>query len=137
MIDIESAIFDPVATAFSAAYPHGARYSEPVETSVAFPTLILYQEDRADSGYINLDSNKIVLCVEAYSDLTSGAKQQCKEIIALVEETLFAMGPWELVFCNPLKNADERIYRIRARYRCVAVREPDVDGNISVRLYHH
>lgn len=128
-------IFDHVATAFTASYPDGARYSEPVETPARFPALILYQEDKADSGYINLDANKIVLLVEVYSNLVSGAKQQCKEIMQLVDQTLMSFGTWDLVFCNQIKNADERIFRLRARYRGTAVQESVQDGNITVRIY--
>lgn len=128
-------IFDQVATAFTASYPDGVRYSEPVEISARFPALILYQEDKADSGYINLDANKIVLLVEVYSNLVSGAKQQCKEIMQLVDQTLMSFGTWDLVFCNQIKNADERIFRLRARYRGTAVQESVQDGNITVRIY--
>lgn len=135
MVDIENAIFNQIATAFSDAYPNGVRYSEPVEISATFPALILYQEDKADSGYINLDSNKIVLLVEVYSNLVSGAKQQCKEIMQLVDQNLMSFGTWELVFCNQLKNADDRIFRMRARYRGTAVQESDQDGTITVRIY--
>lgn len=135
MIDIESAIFSPVAVDFDAAYPDGARYGEPVETPAKFPTLSLYVSDKFYSGHTGLNSSRIVIDVDVYSNLTSGAKQQCKAIMALVENRLMSFGPWEPVLCNPLKNAEQRIFRMKARYRGTAVQESDVDGNITVRIY--
>ena len=76
-----------------------------------------------------------MLLVEVYSNLVSGAKQQCKEIMQLVDQTLMSFGTWDLVFCNQIKNADERIFRLRARYRGTAVQESVQDGNITVRIY--
>ena len=135
MIDIENAIFDAVATAFDAAFPNGSRYSEAVETPARFPALILYQEDKISSGYTNLDSARITLAVDVYSNLTAGGKQECKSILELVHNTLMGFGAWELVLSNQIRNADERIYRMRARYRGIAVQEEESESSVTVRIY--
>lgn len=135
VVDIENAIFNQVATAYDASFPNGSRYSEAVETPANFPALILYQEDKASSGYTNLPADKITLAVEVYSNLISGGKQQCKSIMELVRNTLNGFGKWELVFENQIRNADERIYRMRARYRGIAVQESETTDETTVRIY--
>lgn len=135
MVDIESSIFAQVAKAFSASYPNGVRYSELTEAPAQFPALILYISDAYFSGYVGLDSKRIVVDVDIFSNLTSGAKQECKKIMSLVENALMSFGAWEQVFCNPIKNADQRIFRMKARYRGTAVQESDDNGNFLVRIY--
>lgn len=135
LIDIEAAIFSPVAADFIAAYPNGSRYGEPTENPAKFPCLNLYESDVFFSGHVGLDSKRVVIDVDVFSNLVSGAKQECKAIMEIVEDRLMSFGSWEQVFCNQLKNADSRIFRMKARYRGTAVQESDVDGNIAVRIY--
>lgn len=135
LIDIESSIFSPIAEEFSTQYPNGSRYGEPTEIPAKFPCLVLYESDKFYSGHTNLDSARIVIDVDVFSNLTSGAKQQCKEIMEFVETRLMSFGLWEPVFCNQIKNAEARIFRMKARYRVTAVQEQEVNGIITVRLY--
>ena len=53
-----------------------------------------------------------------YSNLISGAKQQCKDVMALVDEQLQALN-FVRLFCTPSKNADKKYFRMTARYRAV------------------
>ena len=55
--------------------------------------------------------------------------------MSLVENALMSFGAWEQVFCNPIKNADQRIFRMKARYRGTAVQESDDNGDFLVRIY--
>lgn len=135
MIDIESAIFDRIAREFDDHFPKGSRYDEPVTTPASFPCMQVYESDFAWSGYAGLDGNRIVMDVDVYSNLTSGAKRQCKEMLALAEDVLLSFGAWERVFTEPIANIDDRIYRMKARYRAVAVQESDEDSEYYVRIY--
>ena len=135
LTDIESAVFSPISQDFRAAYPNGSCYGEITEAPANFPALIIYEADRASTEYTGLDAERLVFDVDVYSNLTSGAKQECKDIIGIVENRLMSFGKWELVFCEQLKNADQRIFRMKARYRCTAVQEEDTDGNVVVRIY--
>lgn len=131
MVDIESTIFNQVANAYSAAYPHGSRYGEPNDSPAKFPSLMIYEADSMYSGHSQLDSRRILLDVDIYSNLVSGAKQECKDIMKIVDDELMSIGKFELVFCNQLRNADNRIYRMKARYRATAVQETQD----TVRIY--
>ena len=123
MIDIEYAVFSQVAEAFDEAYPNGSRYGEQTTSPPRFPCLTLEQVDNFTYEG-SLDDSKsennawLVFEVNVYSNLTSGAKQQCKEIMELVDRQLQGLN-FVRLFCNPGKNADKKYFRMTARYRAV------------------
>lgn len=124
MNDIESTVFNRVADAFDAAYPTGSRYSESVTSPPRFPCLTLEMVDNytyqgsLDSEHVEHDT-WVVFDVNVYSNLLSGAKQQCKDIMALVDQQLLGLN-FVRLYCNPGRNADQRYTRLTARYRAVA-----------------
>ena len=127
IIDCESTIFSRVAAAFTAAYPSGSRYGEAVDTPAKFPCLTLVEIDNATyekSLDAELSEHHAIVTYEAnaYSNKTSGAKQECKAIMALVDEQMQRMG-FTRLFCNQTKNLDSKIYRMTARYRGVISEE--------------
>ena len=112
-----------MADAFSSAYPDGSRYGEPVDAPAKFPCLTLVEDDNATyekSQDTDLTEHHatVMYTVNCYSNKTSGAKQECKAIMALVDEQMQQMG-FTRLFCNQIKNADTKIYRMTARYRGV------------------
>lgn len=123
MIDIESTVFNQVANAFDAVYPNGSRYGEQTTSPPRFPCLTLEQVDNytyqksLDAEHQEHDA-WVVFEVNVYSNLTSGAKQQCKAIMQLVDEQLQGLN-FTRMFCNPAKNADKRYFRMTARYQAV------------------
>ena len=127
MIDVEAAVFNRVAEKFDISYPNGTRVSEPIDAPASFPCMSLVEADNAtytgslDSAMTEHDA-WLMYELNVYSNLASGAKQQCKEIIALVDDELLAMG-FTRTFCHQTKNADTKIYRMTARYRAVISEE--------------
>ena len=123
MIDIENAVFNLVADAFDAEYPTGSRYSESTTSPPRFPCLTLEQVDNY-TYQKSLDAEHkehdvwVVFEVNVYSNLTAGAKQQCKAIMDLVDQQLQALN-FTRMFCNPGKNADKKYSRLTARYQAV------------------
>lgn len=123
MIDIEAAVFNRVAEKFDIAYPNGTRVSEPIDAPASLPCLSLVEADNATyTGSLDAEMTEhdswLMYELNVYSNLVSGAKQQCKEIIALADNELLAMG-FTRTFCHQTKNADTKIYRMTARYRAV------------------
>lgn len=123
MIDIESTVFNQVADAFDAVYPNGSRYGEQTTSPPRFPCLTLEQVDNYTyEGSLDASPREhdawVVFEVNVYSNLTSGAKQQCKEIMELVDQQLQSLN-FVRQFCNPGKNADKKYFRMTARYRAV------------------
>ena len=127
MIDVEAAVFNRVAEKFDIAYPNGTRVSEPIDAPASFPCMSLVEADNATyTGSLDAEKTEhdawLMYELNVYSNLASGAKQQCKEIIALVDDELLAMG-FARTFCHQTKNADTKIYRMTARYRAVISEE--------------
>ena len=127
MIDIESTVFNQVAIAFDAQYPNGSRYGEQTTSPPRFPCLTLEQidtytyEDSLDASP-TANNDWVVFEVNVYSNLVSGAKQQCKAIMQLVDQQLQGLN-FVRLFCNPAKNADKKYYRMTARYRAVVSKD--------------
>ena len=123
MIDIENAVFSIVADAFDEKWPKGSRYSEENSSPPAFPSLQLYQIDNytydpsLDAEHREHDA-WVTFEVDVYSNLVSGAKQQCKEVMELVDEKLQGLN-FTRLFCEQTKNADKKYFRMTARYRAV------------------
>ena len=123
MIDIESTVFNRIADVFDEAYPNGSRYGEQTTSPPRFPCLTLEQIDNYTYQQ-SLDAAPqehdawIVFEVNVYSNLMSGAKQQCKDIMQLVDQQLQSLN-FTRMFCNPAKNADKKYFRMTARYRAV------------------
>lgn len=123
MIDCESVIFSRIADKFSDTYPDGSRYGEPVDSPARFPCMTLVEIDNStyqqsqDSNLIEHHAN-ITYEVNVYSNKISGAKQECKAIIALIDEQMQQMG-FTRLFCNQVPNIDKKVYRMTARYRGV------------------
>lgn len=123
MIDAESTIFSRIAMAFTESYPNGSRYGEPVDTPAKFPCLTLIEIDNStyqNSQDISILEHHATITYEVnvYSNKVSGSKQECKEILSLVDEEMQQMG-FTRLFCNQTKNLDSKIYRVTARYRGV------------------
>ena len=136
MVDIESSVSNKLFTAFKAAYPDGSYSGEPITAAPSkWPHLNIVEADNYSDSYRLPNSSWAVYDINVYSNLTKGAKQQCKEIMKLVDETMMSFGSWERVFCNQTKNADQRIYRMTARYRGIEVEESTDGDTITYRIY--
>lgn len=123
MIDIESTVFDTVAKAFTAAYPKGSRYGEEVDTPVSFPCITLIESDNYTYEKSLTDEMRehhanLMYTLNIYSNKTSGAKQECKAILVLLDEKMRSLG-FVRTMKAQTKNQDSKIYRIAARYRAV------------------
>lgn len=123
MIDIESTVFNQVANAFDAAHPNGSRYSEETSSPPRFPCLTLVQTDNYTyEGSLDAEHKEhdawVVFEVNVYSNKISGAKQECKKVMDLVDKQLQSLN-FVRLFCNPTKNADQKYFRMTARYRAV------------------
>ena len=122
MIDIENTVFNTVATKVRGQYPDIYMTGEYVKSPSSFPAASLVEMDNAtrtdtvDSGS-NENHANVMYEVNVYSNKTTGKKSECKEIIALIDEEMLAMG-FERVTLTPVPNMnDSTIYRMVGRYR--------------------
>lgn len=123
MIDIERAVFLIVASEFQRIYPEGTYYDEEVSVPQKFPCLTFVEEDNYTyEASLEAEPGEheayLVYGVNVYSDKSEGAKQECKEMINLVDKQMQKLGFIRLS-CNQIKNVDQQNYRISAKYRGV------------------
>ena len=124
MIDIENDIFNTVAAVVRAKYPDIYMVGEYVKTPPKFPCISLVEMDNQsyqrteDSGSAE---NHVSVMYEAniYSNKTMGKKAECKEIAALIDEQMMALG-FARTMLQPIPNGDDAtIYRMVGRYSAI------------------
>ena len=122
MINIETAIFNQVATKVRAVFPDTFFTGEYVHSPAFFPAVSVVETDNStrtdtiDSGS-NENHANVMYEVNVYSNKTVGKKTECREILALIDEEMLAMG-FSRNTLTPVPNEyDSTIYRMVARYR--------------------
>ena len=124
MIDVETEIFNTVATALRVRYPKIFSTGEYVRSPSSFPCVSLIEVD--NQVYRNTrtsDSNEnhvqVRYEVNVYSNKKTGKKAECKAIISLVDRELERLG-FTRTMLQPVPNEkDATIYRIVGRYRAI------------------
>ena len=122
MIDIESTVFNRVATKVREQFPDIYMTGEYVKSPSSFPAVSLVEMDNAtrtdtiDSGS-NENHANVMYEVNVYSNKATGKKSECKDIIALIDEEMLALG-FARNTLTPVPNMnDSTIYRMVGRYR--------------------
>lgn len=122
MIDIENAVFNRVATKVREVFPDIFFTGEYVKSPSSFPAVSLVEMDNStrvetiDSGS-NENHVNVMYEVNVYSNKTAGKKSECREILALIDEEMLAMG-FSRSTLTPVPNEyDSTIYRMVARYK--------------------
>ena len=122
MIDIETTVFNAVATKVRERFPNVYMVGEYVKSPSSFPAVSLVEMDNAiHTGTIDSGSNEnhanVMYEVNVYSNKTTGKKSECKAIIALIDMEMLALG-FVRSTLTPVPNMnDSTIYRMVGRYR--------------------
>lgn len=128
MIDIETEVFDIVATQVRKKYPKVFITGEYVKSPSSFPCVSLVETD--NQVYRNTRSTdsienhaQLLYELNVYSNKTGRKKAECKEIISLIDERMGLLG-FTRTMMAPIPNEnDATIYRMVARYRAVVSKE--------------
>ena len=132
MIDIETKIYSPLATALMAEYPDIFVTSEPVPTPGKPLVVGIVQED----NYMtirHLDNSgrerfaTVMFQVDVYCNLQSGKKSKAKEVMNFIDERMFKLN-FTRIALTPLPSPDTGYYRYTARYRA------ETDGETMYRI---
>lgn len=124
MIDIESDVFDTVASVLRSWYPGIFVSGEYNSSPAAFPAVTISEAD--NSVYQKMRTTTIenaaslMYEVNVYSNKEGYKKAEAKAIMATIDQELMRLG-FTRTMCNPIPNLqDATIYRIVARYVAVA-----------------
>lgn len=132
MIDIESKVYSPIATALKSAYSNIFVTSEPTPIPEKPLVVGIVQMDNYMS--INRLDNSgrerystLMFQVDVYSNKQTGKKSQCKEVMNVVDKMMFDMNFTRLSL-TPIPSPETGYYRYTARYRA------ETDGETLYRL---
>ncbi len=133
MIDIEAAVYTPIAQAvrsqFSGAYVTG----EYVRTPAKFPHVSLVEADNYTSMNRRTSApeekfSTVMYEVNVYSNKPSGKKSEARAILKLIDGLMYEQNFTRLSM-TPVPNLeDSTIYRLTARYRA------ETDGENLFRI---
>ena len=124
MIDFENDIFNAVATVVREKYPDIYMVGEYVKTPPRFPCVSLVEMDnqsyqRTEDSGSSENHVSVMYEVNIYSNKTIGKKSECKEIAALIDEQMLALG-FARTMLQPIPNLDDAtIYRMVGRYSAI------------------
>ena len=132
MIDIETKVYSPIATALKAEYSGIFVTSEPTPIPEKPLVVGIVQMDNYMS--INRLDNSgrerfstLMFQVDVYSNKQTGKKSQCKEVIDFVDKMMFDLNFTRLSL-TPIPSPETGYYRYTARYRA------ETDGEAFYRL---
>ena len=113
MIDIESEVFDTIATALRAAYAPIAVYGESVDAPATFPCVTIEESDnttlrKTQDDELNEHHAQLMYSINVYSNLSSGKKLQAKAIMNLIDNTMQSMK-FTRTMLSPVSNTDRNI----------------------------
>lgn len=133
MIDIEAAVFSPIADAIEAEYPGSTVEGVYVRSPSSFPHVSIVESDnyittrRQDSA----DEERfatVMYEVNVYSNKASTKKSECRSILNLIDRMMYQRN-FTRISMAPVPNLeDASIYRLTARYRA------ETDGTNLYRI---
>ncbi len=121
MIDIEAGLYDELARLVLAEVPDAYVSSEHVISPPSFPAVFIEQTfssevDSARDSSGDENANAIIWTVNVYSNSQSNAKQECRRILAIIDERMRFYNMKRLT-ARPIDNAaDPSIYRYVGRF---------------------
>ena len=122
MIDIESKVYTPIATALRAAFSGIEVSGDYSKVPSDFPFVSIVEADNYPTS-THLDTSEteryvtLMYEVNVYSDKTGSKKSECKAIMKVIDNLMYGMN-FTRISLAPVPNLDNAtIYRMTARYR--------------------
>lgn len=132
MIEIEAKVYSPIYTALRNQYNGIYVTSEPAPTPSKPLAVSIVQQDsysspRKQDNTLREKFSTVMFQVDVYSNLQTGKKSQCKEVMNFIDEMMFKLNFMRLSL-NPVPMEDNGYYRLTARYRA------ETDGESLYRV---
>jgi len=132
LIEIEAKVYSPIATALKDAYSGIYVTSEPAPTpakplAVSIVQMDSFSSPRKQDNTLTERFATVMFQVDVYSNLQTGKKSKCKEVMGVIDKIMFDMNFMRLSL-NPIPMEDSGYYRLTARYRA------ETDGQTLYRV---
>ena len=139
MVDVENLVIDSVNSALRESSFRVKVTSTQEPTPSVFPTVSVYEANntsyrKTHDGEPHEHHVEVVYAVDVYSNKKSGAKQEAKDIFAIVDNVLQSFK-FTRTAKVPDSNADKSIYRITARYEAVIAEGQTIGDNTVFQVY--
>lgn len=131
MIDVENQVFDNVAKALRAKFKGIWVVSCDTDAPAKFPAVCFWEmsnvaDESTQTAHSRENRAELIFQGSTFSNLEKGAKQQCRKIVAVIDEVMEKLG-FIRIFGQPVPNpADTTVYRYISRYKGVV----DKDGYV-------
>lgn len=125
MINLEANLFTIVATKLRSEFSRISITSEPVSAPPQFPCVSMVEMNnttyrRSLSSAQKENHSNLTYEIQAYSNLVSGKKSECRAIMAVVDDVMLGLN-FVRIMLEPITNLpDASVYRVVARYTSVA-----------------
>lgn len=124
MNDCEAEVFSRIADVLRKKFPKINMTSEYVHEPASFPHVSILMSENVPVTRLMTNGEQEVYStatfeINVYSNLVSGKKSQCKEVMSVIDDLMYRMN-FRRQSMMQLPNAENSsIYRINARYRAV------------------
>ncbi len=125
MIDVENYVVDKVAKALRAEFKGIFVVSTDTDAPSKFPAVCFWEQSNVplastQTAHSRENHTELMYQGNIYSNLTSGGKQQCRKIAAVIDRVMTGMG-FIRIFGQPVLNpSDTSISRYSVRYKGIA-----------------
>lgn len=125
MIDVESRVFSPIATALRAEFANIFVASEATNSPAKFPAVTIVEQDNSVLERMRTlkieNAVSLMYEVNVFSNAIGGKKKlEAKKIMAVIDREFAQIG-FTRTMCSPVDNLqDNTITRYVARYEAVA-----------------
>ena len=121
MLDAESTIFSAALKAVREKYPKAKGYNEETDSPASFPCFTLVESSNITLRKTMTDDNKenhvdLMYTANTYSNLATGAKAQCKEMMSSIDNVMRSYG-FVRTMNEQMQNHERTISRRTARWR--------------------
>ena len=133
MIDIEAAVYTPIAQAVRTEFPGANVTGEYVRVPAGFPHISIVEADNYTSiakedTSLTEKYSTVMYEVNVYSNKQSGKKTEARSILKLIDGMMFERNFTRLSMTPVPNMEDSTIYRLTARYRA------ETDGTKLYRI---
>ena len=121
MLDAESVVFSAASKAVKMKFEKAKAYNEETDSPASFPCFTLVESSNISYRNSMTADNKenhvdIMFTANVYSNLSTGAKRQCKEMMGIIDEVMRSYG-FVRTMNEQMPNHERSISRRTARWR--------------------
>lgn len=127
MITLENQVINAIDTELSTAYPSAFVTAGYIRSATQFPCVQVVEIDnRVFERGTSLSEIEImatiIIEINFFSNKTSGKKEECRQLAAIVDEVMEGMGFMRILLSQTPNYEDATVYRMTGRWQKIQAR---------------